>query len=271
MERGVHFLSGLPRSGSTLLAAILAQNPALSAGMSSPLASLVSGLQRQMSQEHEGASFFDDRRREAVLRGVFDSYYSDVHSTKTVIDTNRRWCARMSLLEKLYPRSKVIACVRHMPWIVDSFERLARSNALEPSGIFNFDASGTVYTRFNQLTSSEGQVGEAFDALREAFWGEHSAKLMLVTYQTLTHDPASALAAVYEFLELTPFVHDFENIEFDAEAFDRRLGAPGLHHVRRAVRPNERMTVLPPDLFSRLEGDSFWSDPSRNIHHVRII
>lgn len=40
--RHLHFLSGLPRSGSTLLADILAQNPAVHAGMSSPLLGLVS-------------------------------------------------------------------------------------------------------------------------------------------------------------------------------------------------------------------------------------
>jgi sulfotransferase len=33
-----HFISGRPRSGSTLLSAILSQNPRFNAGVSSPLA-----------------------------------------------------------------------------------------------------------------------------------------------------------------------------------------------------------------------------------------
>jgi sulfotransferase len=33
----IHFISGLPRSGSTLLAALLRQNPRFEAGMSGPL------------------------------------------------------------------------------------------------------------------------------------------------------------------------------------------------------------------------------------------
>jgi len=33
-----HFISGLPRSGSTLLSAILRQNPRFYAGMTSPVA-----------------------------------------------------------------------------------------------------------------------------------------------------------------------------------------------------------------------------------------
>ena len=263
MDNGVHFIFGLPRSGSTLLAAILRQNPRLWAGMSGPVASLVLALQRQMSAENEASVFIRDDHRRAVLQGV--------HPARTVIDTNRAWCAKMPLLAELFPQARVVACVRHMPWIVDSFERLTRRNMLEPSGVFRFDPGGTVYSRFGALTGSDGAVGGAFDSLREAFWGEQSASLMLLTYQTLTHEPARALAAVYDFLGLEPFAHDFENVEYEADEFDRKLGAPGLHRVSRQVRPNERSTVLPPDLFARLESDSFWLDPARNTRGVRVV
>ena len=37
MRNGIHFISGLPRAGSTLLAALLRQNPRFSAGMTSPV------------------------------------------------------------------------------------------------------------------------------------------------------------------------------------------------------------------------------------------
>ncbi len=39
-----HFISGLPRSGSTLMGAVLKQNPRFHAGMSSPVASLFDTL-----------------------------------------------------------------------------------------------------------------------------------------------------------------------------------------------------------------------------------
>ena len=270
-RRRFHFISGLPRSGSTLLSAILRQNPGLWAGMSGPVSSLVMALQRQMSAENEGSVFVDDAKRRAVLLGLFESYYSDLAPGCTAIDTGRAWCAKMPLLAELFPQAKVIACVRHMPWIVDSFERLTRRNALEPSGLFQFDPGGTVYSRFNALTGSGGAVGGALDSLRQAFWGEQAGSLMLLTYGTLTHEPQRALEAVYDFLGLEPFSHDFENVEYEADAFDRKLGAPGLHRVARRVRPNERLTVLPPDLFARLEGDSFWTDPAKNTRGVRIV
>jgi sulfotransferase len=271
VKNGIHFISGLPRSGSTLLAAILRQNPRVHAGMSGPVASLVMALQRQMSGENESSVFIDDVQRRAVLRGVFDSYYAEIHPTKVVIDTSRTWCAKMPLLADLHPAAKVIACVRHMPWVMDSFERLTRKNALEPSGIFRFEPGGTVYSRFTGLTGSDGAIGGAFDALRDAFYGEQSGSLMLLTFQTLTTDPARALKAVYDFIGEPAFAHDFANVEYDAEAFDRRLGTPGLHRVGRVVQAMERETILPPDLFARLTADSFWADPDRNPRSVSIV
>lgn len=49
----VHLISGLPRSGSTLLAALLRQNPRFHAAMSSPVASLLNGALEQMGANNE--------------------------------------------------------------------------------------------------------------------------------------------------------------------------------------------------------------------------
>ena len=51
-----HFISGLPRSGSTLLAAILRQNPRFHAGMTSPVGSLFSGMLQQFAAGTEFGS-----------------------------------------------------------------------------------------------------------------------------------------------------------------------------------------------------------------------
>ena len=47
-DRQFHFISGLPRSGSTLLAGILRQNPRFHASMSSPVSGLLNGALEQM-------------------------------------------------------------------------------------------------------------------------------------------------------------------------------------------------------------------------------
>ena len=46
----------------------------------------------------------------------------------------------------------------------------------------------------------------------------------------------------------------------DAPAFDAQLGLDGLHRVRPQVKPQQRRTILPPDLFARYAQLSFWRD-----------
>ena len=75
MSKPTHFISRLPRSGSTLLAAILRQNPALHAHITSPVGSMLGALIADMSAGNETSVFLDEAQRFAVLRGLFSSFY----------------------------------------------------------------------------------------------------------------------------------------------------------------------------------------------------
>lgn len=271
MRSGIHFISGLPRSGSTLLAAILRQNPHFQAGMTSPVGSLYIALEQSMSRRNETAVFISPAQRRDVLAGLFTNYYAAIASTQVVFDTNRLWCAKMSGLTQLFPESKVICCVRDVGWIMDSIERLARRNAFEPSGMFGYEAGGTVFSRIGAVASSDGLVGYALDALKDGFFGEQAPTMILVEYEALVRHPARALRAIYDFIGEPWFAHDFDNVEYDADEFDLALGAPGLHTIRRKVEFIARDTVLPPQLFQRFANDMFWRDPQVNRHNVTII
>lgn len=268
--RKLCFLSGLPRSGSTLLAALLQQNPRVHAHMSSPLSGMLDVMVAEMSAS-EFAEFIDDERRWNVLRGVVEGYYANVQQD-VVFNTSRAWCGRMALLNRLYPESKVIACVRHMPWIIDSFERVFRLNALRASSIFDHDARTSVYSRVEAIAAGNGAVGYAFNALREGYFGEFAqGRLMLLQYETLVQDPARAMEAVYRFIEEDGFQHDFQRVVFESVAFDEKTGLPGLHDVKPVVAPTIRETVLPPDLYNRFENDSFWRQPAARREGIVIV
>ncbi len=142
-----------------------------------------------------------------------------------VFDTQRLWAAKMGVLRELFPRSGVICCVRHLPWILDSLERLAQTNPLEVSKIYNYDTGLNIYARYEMISSGTGLVGYAWHSLRDAFFGPERGRLMLLTYETLAADPERAI---------------------------RALGAPGLHFVRAQVGFAEREAILPPDLFQLL-------------------
>jgi sulfotransferase len=261
MQNGIHFISGLPRSGSTLLAGILRQNPKFHSGMSSPVGALVNQLLNAMGATSEFAVFIDEEQRRDVLRGVFDGYYRKIHPDKTVFDTNRIWCSRMPALAALFPESRVIACVRDPVRVVDSFERLIRKNALLVSRMFPADANANVFTRVDHLTSKLGTIGFAWNALQEAFYGDYADRLILIDYEALAKEPERIMRRAYEFLKLPYFAHDFDNVTYEEGGeFDHWLGVPGLHTIGQKVRFQERKPVLPPEIVRRFTNQRFWRE-----------
>ena len=264
MKRTIHFISGLPRSGSTLLAALLRQNPLLHAEMSSPVAVLCERVLPVMGQG-EYATVFDDRRRRAVLSGIIDGYYGDLDPARVLFDTNRAWCAHLRVLAALRPDAFVIACVRDPVWIIDSFERLLRRNTFLVSRLHGLSHPGTVFDRVEQLMAVGGAFGAAWQALQDAYYGELAHRLILVDYDELVADPVRVLALLYDLLGLPPFAHDPNRAGYEGgQAFDTALNTPGLHAVRPRVERVHRRTILPPQIVGRLSGTSFWRDPSHN-------
>tara|TARA_R110001599_G_scaffold300320_4_gene505423 strand:+ start:394 stop:1203 length:810 start_codon:yes stop_codon:yes gene_type:complete len=253
----IHFISGLPRSGSTLLSGILNQNPDFHAGMSSPVASLINGSLEQMGAGSEFYSFFNEDKRKRIFRALIDAYYED-NPKPTIFDTNRIWTARLHQLVDIYDDFKVVCLVRNPAWIMDSFEKIYRKNPFDYSKMFSAGNRVTVYSRCESLLN--GVVGLSLTALKEAFYGEYSDRLLLVDYDLLTKFPEKALKLIYEFLEIDYFPHDFENVEYSHDEFDYTLGVKGLHTIQRKVEYKERRSILPPDLFDKYNEMAFWKD-----------
>lgn len=259
MSRTFHFISGLPRSGSTLLSALLRQNPRFHAGISSPVLGLINGALEQMGAGGEAASFFDSDKRRRICRALLDAYYADA-TQPVVFDTNRQWTARLHQLTGLVDDFKVVCCVRNPAWVMDSFEAIHRKNPFDYSRMFSPASRATVYTRCEQMMSSGGTVGGAWTALKEAFYGDFSDRLLLVDYELLTRHPARTVELIYQFLGEPLFQHDFDNVDYAEEAFDQDLGVKGLHTVRRKVEFKSRRSILPPDLFAKYQDMDFWQD-----------
>jgi sulfotransferase len=256
-----HFISGLPRSGSTLLAALLRQNPRFHAGMTSPVGTLFTGMLNQFSAGSEFGPVVDQSMRRRLLRGLFDAYYEDQADKGVVFDSNRMWCAKLPAILDLFPTAKVIGCVRDVAWVMDSIERLYRSNPYENTKLFVDDTErNTVYSRVDTLAQRNRLVGYPWAALKEAYYGEHASSLLVIEYELLAQAPEKVLHLVYEFIGEAWFPHDFQNVRYDAPAFDEALGLAGLHRVRPVIKLADRRTILPPDLYEKYSALSFWRD-----------
>lgn len=254
------FVSGLPRSGSTLLSAILAQNPSFHGGMTSPVATLFKAIIGSVSAGSEISHLVTTAQRQRLLTGLFESYYADVpEMVTTVFDTNRSWTAHLDALVKLFPKTKVLCCVRNVAWVMDSLERQFRSNAFDNTGLFsNATERSTMVSRLETLAQPNRMVGFSLAALQEAIYSEHAHRLMIVDYDKLVSAPKQVMSQIYRFLDEAEFPHDFENVTYDAQNFDAQLGLEALHTVHKRVEPRPRPTVLPPEFFARFEAMNIW-------------
>jgi sulfotransferase len=267
----VHFISGLPRSGSTVLCALLRQNLRFVAGVTSPVLELFTLLLREMGATSEFAPFYTDERRIRILKGLLHAYHAP-EPGQVVFDTARLWTRHMALIASLYPSARVICCVRDIPWIIDSTERMLQQNPLQTSAILDHTAGVSIGTRAASLMEqSKGFIGGPWSGLREAWFGPFARKLLILRYDSLAQNPGPTLNALYAELGEAPFAHRFDKLAHDEPAYDARLGMPGLHRVRERVAFEERESILPPEFFKQYAGASFWRDNGLNPGGVVVL
>jgi len=251
------FISGLPRSGSTLLSAILRQNPDFYADISSPMQGLVTSTINVITGSENNHLIDEDRRRQ-ILRDTFEAYYRAVNNP-VVFDTSRGWTAKTALLKDLFPKTKIICCVRDLFWILDSFERITAKNSLYGAALTDDEARQTVTTRCDALmdVKKEGQVVKPYYFLEEGLL-LNPDMIFLMEYEGLCRYPEDTMRKIYRFIGKPYFSHDFDNVEYENEVYDKALNMKSLHTVRRKVSWEERPSILPKSIWDKYAGKEFW-------------
>ncbi|MDO8493146.1 MAG: sulfotransferase [bacterium] len=266
MSKTFHFLSGLPRSGSTVLAALLSQNPDIYVSATSPLVGLMHGAKHMWDTAEHIKAHAVSGQIERVLGGMAESFYS--HTDKSiVIDKNRAWSNpdKQDMLRiSLAREPKIIATVRPIAPILASFISLIRKNSQSVSFIDKeLLASGQELTDLNRcrlLMGEGGHVYQSWDVLKKGY-ELYPQNILIIEYDKLMISPAKELARIYSFLEIAPFSHDIENIinvvpENDEVAYN----LPGMHAIRPVLKktaPDPRV-VLGEEIFNNYQGGEFW-------------
>jgi sulfotransferase len=252
-----HFISGLPRSGTTLLSTILNQNPKFEASISGPLARFSRAIIDQSSAMSGYRHQCSPDKRKQIIKGIFNNYYDD-QTKEVAFDTNRGWTLMLPLLKDLNPGSKVIICVRDLNWILDSFEQLFRKNPYDKALMVPDEYSANVYSRCDYLMREDMTIGFAYLALKEAITSKEKDMIMLVEYEQLCKNPEGMMKAIYNFIGEPYFAHDFNNVDSSYDEFDNDVNVKGLHTTRKKVEWVEREMILPPDIQHKFSGMEVW-------------
>jgi sulfotransferase len=261
-ERQTHFVSGLPRSGSTLLCNILAQNPDMHTTPTSACHEALFTLRNAWGGwiEHQASpDLAAKHNQQRVLKSVLHSYHDT--AKPMILDKGRGWLSLLELAEfALGRKAKVLVPVRNITQILASFEKLHRKQS--ETGAVNMDyfQSQTVEGRCRHLLSGDQVVGLAYNRLKDAIQRGLGDRLFIVEFDALTHDPEQTMTKIYQFLELPNFSHDFNNVEQVTKEDDRIHGSLDLHTIRPAVAPlrDDSESVLGTTLAREFASTEFW-------------
>jgi sulfotransferase len=256
MTKQYHFITGLPRSGSTLLTSILNQNPRFHSSISDPIAAFVNGMIETLKTSVGAHAEFPAFRRANTIRGMIDGYYEHIDK-QVIFNTNRGWTYLTPQLKLVYPKAKMIVCVRDINWVLDSLETVYRKNPLSPNTVTGGPGK-SVYERCDaHMEDTQGIVGFPYVGIKQAITGGDRDMLMLIEYNDLVKNTEKIVKAVYEFIGEQYFEHNFDNVEANWDEYDKEIGAP-FHRVRKKIEFNERKTILPPDIQHKFSNMEVW-------------
>ena len=215
MSKTIHFVSGLPRSCSTLLCNLLAQNPRVHATPTSPLHE-IGYIARQVFQTDEakavGGPYLEKMFYDYIRGGVAHAYDS-LTDRPVVVDKCRSWIGHLDQTFAVWPDAKVLVPVRDVRGIICSMEKKRRQhpavfNGAEKANPANF----TTIEKRAQAWLSSPPVGIAIERLHEAV-KRFGDKLHFVNADRLTRNPEKEMAKVWSYLGEDEFTgHDFNSL-----------------------------------------------------------
>lgn len=265
-----YFLSGLPRSGSTLLSSILNQNPEIYSGPNSPMCGMMVNLERSILASEQYNAYPKPHVISPTVYGVLENYYSDINKPN-VIDKSRSWSNKENfgtLLRNLPYDPKVILTVRNINEILASFIYMINQNPQQASFIDNeIEARQEFYyyrhpdeIRCDHLMRPKGLIDECLYGIAYAMLEENRQYFHIVEYDNLVGRTDETIKGIYDFLGLEHFDHNYNNIVNTTPEDDRIYGLEGLHDVRKSIE-HRNINIgeyLSPYILNKYNGLEFW-------------
>ena len=256
ISKTFHFLSGLPRTGSTVIESILGQNPEIYVTPTSPLLHLLNTNQDEFWKCPEVvANPFSDMLTN-MSRGMIEGCWEH-RPEPIIIDKHRGWGKNMPATTIVFGKEiKMVATIRDIPSIMASWLTLIRN---QPNNFIEKTVIEKGFEPTEENMMAEMWFGHVLDCVESVAMARKTAfnRMMEINYDDFVDDPKKQLNKIENFLELPSFNYDVKNIENnnlnnDYEAF----GFVDMHKIRPEVK---KIAKHPKDVLGQSLYDRFVS------------
>lgn len=251
-KKDFYFLIGLPRSGSTLLASLLRQNPDVYVTSTSPMLDQLVANQNIYKQKLQSTKAnYNQIQLDNITLRMIDGIWSHVPEN-IIIDNNRGWGKNLKSVEILFKKKiKAIAVYRDIPSIMASWLILIKN---DPNNNIDIDLKyrGLEITDYNRMMLMwHEMVFDCVDALCCAI-KDYPDDVILINYDDLIENPQRELDKINSVIG-SELVYSFENInkysipQKDISAW----GLSDMHTVRSNLEKihNNPKEILGDELF----------------------
>ena len=229
-----HFYAGLHRSGGTVLASILSQNPYVYVTSNTALRDVLCAANKAWSEAPTVISHPMPEQLANMNKAIVESMWKH-RKEPIIIDRNRDWSYNMMESSEWFGKDiKVIASIRDIPGIMASWATLYKND--------HPHCSQSVIDRFlfHMWSDHTKPYVDSFIKMKR----EAGDRVLFFTYDEITSNPRHHLSRIEDFLDLPKFEYDLENIQGDFQ--DKNI-IPGSFTGLHRIRPKYEKISVPPE------------------------
>lgn len=237
-------MAGLPRSGSTVLSALLNQNPDVYSSPQTDLIGLLYKLESEIPNFQSYRAGLLYQGYASVMHNMTDNFYNHIDKP-VIIDKNRGWGTPYNwdnLSGYVNPEGKVILTMRPILEVLASFVKISRESQkttkhlqyLNPD-LWVSDYRNETDAVVDYLMMPNGEIDRAIFSIANLL-KNHSEKVLVVWFDDLLNNPQITLDGIYNFLEVKNYDNDFGKIvAVDKHNDLSGYGVLGLHDVKKKL------------------------------------
>ena len=238
-NKQLFFLVALPRSGNTLFASIMNQNPEIAVTPNSITLEIMKVL-FLLKNTDVFLNYPDHKSLDNVLDSVYDIYYKD-WPQRIIIDRGPVMTpGNFLLMQKHYKRPfKCIVLLRDLMDVLASYMQWYTEN---PDAFPN-KYGNTDEEKLSKIMSKDGAVAKQLEAIKNSY--NYPDMCHYVKYDDIVTNPEQEFKKIYKFLEEPYFNHQFidlDQVNVNGLCYDDKIVGSNMHKlfdgpVRKVYNP----------------------------------
>jgi sulfotransferase len=233
-NKKLFFLVAMPRSGNTLFASIINQNPNVVCTANSITLEIMKDL-FLLKQTDVFLNYPDYKSLDNVLDSVYDLYYKD-WPQKIIIDRGPVMTeGNLTLMKKHFKKPfKCIVLLRDVMDVLASYMKWYTKN---PDAFVNKCNCKSDDEKLSMIMNDQGAVAKELEAIKNSY--NYPEMCLYIKYDDLVIQPEQEIKRVYDFIGEPYFNHTFKDlkqININGMGYNDNVVGKDMHTIRTEIK-----------------------------------